>query len=383
MRIRQKRRQVEALATFVALVALVSGVVLGGGWVLGRLSQLQSVIGQAAPDLNPLQRFALAAYLALHADDLTRPAGADATPRPFIVALGETAEEVAQRLAEAQLISDARLLTFYLRYTGLDQNIEAGDFILRQTMTTLEIARALTNASAREITVRIPEGWRREQIAELLATNPQLNITADEWLALTGPGAPPLGSYRLYAELPPGASLEGYLSPETYLVRPRAGARDVLAKMLTHFDDQVTAELRARLAARGLTLHQAVIIASLIEREAVVEDERPLIASVIFNRLAIGQPLEIDASVQYALATPENWWPPVAGLDLRAVDSPFNTYRVAGLPAGPISNVRASSLQAVANPAQTGYYFYRAACDGSGRHNFAQTYEEHLANACR
>jgi UPF0755 protein len=383
MRIRQKRRQADALATFAVLAVLVSAVLLGGGWALGRFGQIQGVVGQADADLNPVQRLALAAYLALYADDLGQPAGTDATPRPFVVALGETAEEVAGRLVDEGLIGDARLLTFYLRYTGLDQNIEAGDFILRQTMTTPEIARALTDASAREITVRIPEGWRREQIAQLLAANPNLGITEAEWLALTGPGAPPLGPYSFYADLPTGASLEGYLSPETYLVRPRSSARDVLTKMLAQFDAQLTPELRAGLAARGLTLHQAVIIASLIEREAVVEDERPLIASVIFNRLAVGQPLEIDASVQYVLATPENWWPLVAGLDLRAVDSPFNTYRVTGLPAGPISNVRFSSLQAVANPAQTGYYFYRAACDGSGRHNFAQTYEEHLANACR
>jgi UPF0755 protein len=382
MRIRQKRRRADALATFALLTMLLSAVLLGGGWVLGRFNQIRGLVGEADADLNPLQRLALATYLALYADELTRPAGSDATPRPFVVALGETAEEVAGRLAEAQLIGDARLLTFYLRYTGLDQNIEAGDFILRQTMTTPEIARALTDASAREITVRIPEGWRREQIAELLATNPNLDITADDWLALTGPGAPPLGPFALYADLPPGASLEGYLFPETYLVRPRSSARDVLAKILAQFDAQITPELRAQLAARGLTLHQAVIIASLIEREAAVEDERPIIASVIFNRLAAGQPLEIDASVQYALGAPGNWWPAVAGLDLRGVDSPFNTYRVPGLPAGPISNVRASSLQAAANPAQTGYYFYRAACDGSGRHNFAATYEEHLANAC-
>ncbi|MCS6911547.1 MAG: endolytic transglycosylase MltG, partial [Anaerolineales bacterium] len=175
----------------------------------------------------------------------------------------------------------------------------------------------------------------------LLATNPNLDITAEDWLALTGPGAPPLGPYALYADLPPGASLEGYLFPETYLVWPHSSARDVLAKMLAQFDAQITPELRAQLAARGLTLHQAVIIASLIEREAVIEDERPIIASVIFNRLAAGQPLEIDASVQYALGAPGNWWPPLAGLDLRSVDSPFNTYRVSGLPAGPISNVRA------------------------------------------
>jgi UPF0755 protein len=114
----------------------------------------------------------------------------------------------------------------------------------------------------------------------------------------------------------------------------------------------------------------------------VLDEERPVIASVIFNRLAIGQPLQIDATVQYAIAQPENWWPGVAGLDFRTIANPYNTYIITGLPPAPISNVRAASLQAVAKPVATDYYYYRAACDGSGRHNFSRTFDEHLANAC-
>ena len=96
----------------------------------------------------------------------------------------------------------------------------------------------------------------------------------------------------------------------------------------------------------------------------------------------IGQPLEIDATVQYAIGTADNWWPPVANLDFHTIASPYNTYYAAGLPAGPIANPGLNSLLAAANPAQTTYLYYRARCDGSGRHLFAATYEEHLANAC-
>jgi UPF0755 protein len=92
--------------------------------------------------------------------------------------------------------------------------------------------------------------------------------------------------------------------------------------------------------------------------------------------------LEIDATVQYALGAPDNWWPPVAGLDFRTIVSPYNTYQVAGLPAGPIASPRLSSLLAVAHPAQVNFLYYRAKCDGSGRHAFAATYQEQLANAC-
>ena len=130
-------------------------------------------------------------------------------------------------------------------------------------------------------------------------------------------------------------------------------------------------------------MYEAVTIASLIEREAVKDEERPLIASVIFNRLAAGQALEIDATVQFGIGQPGNWWPPLAGLDLRSQPGPYNTYVVGGLPAGPISNVRKSSLEAVAYPAQTPYLYYQARCDGSGFHNFATTYEEHVANSCQ
>jgi UPF0755 protein len=125
-------------------------------------------------------------------------------------------------------------------------------------------------------------------------------------------------------------------------------------------------------------------LASIIEREAVVADERPIIASVFFNRLSAGMLLESDPTVQYALGQQPDgdWWKSPLSLDDLALDSPYNTYRSAGLPPGPIANPGLSSLQAVANPADTPYFYFRAACDGSGRHAFAATFDEHLLNAC-
>jgi len=184
------------------------------------------------------------------------------------------------------------------------------------------------------------------------------------------------------SDLGPGASLEGFLFPDTYLVRPTASAADILDKMLANFAARLPADYGAQVGARGLTLYQAITVASLIEREAVVDDERPLIASVIYNRLAAGQRLEIDATAQFVLGNASNWWPRLDGLDLRSIVSPYNTYAVEGLPPGPVANPGLSSIAAAANPAQTNYLYYRAKCDGSGRHSFAATYEEHLANAC-
>lgn len=382
MRIREKRRRANSLALFILLTVAVS--LVGGAGVIGaaRFERARAALG-APGEISPFTRLALTVYFMARVETLTATAGGAAAPQTFTVAEGETANTVAARLVEAGLAAEAQPLAFYLRYKGFDQGIEAGDFILRPGMTVPEIALALTNAQAREVAVRIPEGWRREQIALALAANPQLAVPVEEFLALTGPGAPPVGTYSFLGDIPAGASLEGYLFPDTYLVRPGATVRDVLAKAFANFDAHLPANFRAALAARNLGLHQAVIIASLIEREAVVEDERPVIASVILNRLAIGQPLEIDATVQYAIGSAENeWWPRVAGLEFRAIENPYNTYYVTGLPAGPIASPRLSSLLAVASPAQTGYYYYRALCDGSGRHAFAQTYDEHLRNAC-
>jgi len=113
-----------------------------------------------------------------------------------------------------------------------------------------------------------------------------------------------------------------------------------------------------------------------------VDDERPIIASVMYNRLAAGQRLEIDASVQFALGRTGAWWPPLGALDLHTVNSAYNTYNNDGLPPGPIANPGLNSIKAVASPAQTNYLYYRALCDGSGRHAFAVTYQQQVANAC-
>ena len=360
-------------------VLLVAGCLLA---VVGLLVLSQRAAPGGAADLNPLERIALSTYLSLRAADLNQAAGADDTAALFTVEPGETAGSVAQHLASEHLVTDANLLNYYWRYTGLDQKIEAGDFTLRQTMPLREVAQVLTDASARQIPVRLIEGWRLEQMAEALAPQGALSVSYEAFMAIAGPGGARPAGYAFLEAVPPGVSLEGFLFPDTYLVGQGASADDLINKMLANFQAHLPADYESALAQRGLTLYQAVTVASLIEREARVDEDRPLIASVVMNRLAIGQPLEIDATVQYALGASGNWWPPVAGLDFRAIASPYNTYYVAGLPAGPIANPGLSSLLAALHPAETNYLYYRALCDGSGRHAFAATYEEHLANAC-
>jgi UPF0755 protein len=159
----------------------------------------------------------------------------------------------------------------------------------------------------------------------------------------------------------------------------------MLEAFLEQFTNQLTPDLIDGFENQGLNLHLAVILASIVERESVDENEMPMIASVFINRLAVGMRLDTDPTVQYALGYNEEqntWWTnPLSLVDLE-VDSPYNTYRYSGLPPGPIATPSLAALKAVAYPATTPYYYFRAACDNSGGHVFAKTFEEHVGNAC-
>ena len=383
MRIREKRRRANLAARFFVFIFAVAALAVGSVLAVTVLPSLVTGrLGAGSPSLNPAERTLLVAYLTAHARDLDAPAGSDATPVQFSVPAGASANSVAAALAKQGLVRDAQLLTYWLRYQGTDAKVEAGDFVLRKTMTVREVALALTDARSREVELRVIEGWRREQIAESLASQPAFAGVAADFLALTGPNSPRASPYSFLSELPAGASLEGFLFPDTYLLQPNASASTLLDKMLGDFQGRLPVSYSQQVGTHGLNLYQAITMASLIEREAVVDDERPVIASVLYNRLAAGQQLEIDASTQYALGKTSQWWPSLQGLDLHTVASPYNTYTNNGLPPGPIANPGLSSILAVASPAQTSYLYYRAKCDGSGRHAFAVTYEEQLANAC-
>ncbi|GAG39770.1 unnamed protein product, partial [marine sediment metagenome] len=175
---------------------------------------------------------------------------------------------------------------------------------------------------------------------------------------------------------------------DTYRLPADASAGDLIRTMLFTFGQRVTQEIRQAIAGQGLTLHGAVTLASIVEREARLPDERPIIASVFLNRLVQGIKLEADPTVQYAIgyqeATGEWWKRPLLYADLE-IDSPYNTYRYAGLPPGPIANPGLSSIEAVAYPAETGYLFFVLDCtaEQAGRHVFAETFEEHQANVDR
>ena len=328
----------------------------------------------------------LAFTLRLREEELLIPAGDDPRPRAFTINPGEPARYIAARLAAAGFINDADLFNLYLRVEKLDREIEAGNFMLADSMTIPEIARELQQARFEEVLVTIPEGFRAEEIAERLAQN----FVIDSERFLTAVRQPQslglLDNYDFLNDLSPGDSLEGYLFPDTYRFPVNAsGPEIVLASMLDNFANRVGAAGLSG-GSSGMSGHELITLASIVEREAVQDDERPLIASVYVNRLnndcrdVGGTYLQADPTVQYAKGTTGNWWwKPQTIEEYAQVESLYNTYLHAGLPPGPIASPGLRAIEATSNPTQTSYCFFLATGD-EGRHVFAQTLAEHNRN---
>jgi UPF0755 protein len=373
-----RKRTGRGLLVFILVIACL-GCGLLAVLIVG-VQQAALSLGPAAPDLDPIQKTALSLYLVASEPLLNGPAGDSTVSYDLAVAPGETAGDVATRLQQEGVVRNAALLRAYLRYRGLDVGIKAGDYSLRGSMSVRQLAEALQTALPDQSGLTIPEGWRAEQIAASLPDDGLAFGPAD---FLSAASSRPEG-LSISDELPDGVLLEGFLFPDTYSLSPTTTATEFVRLMLEDFDVRVTSDIRQGFASHGLSLYQAVTLASIVEREAVVSDERPLIASVFLNRLSAGMNLDADPTVQYALGRQADgsWWKaPLDAADLD-FDSPYNTYVYPGLPPGPISNPGLDALRAVAFPAETDYLYFRALCDGSGLHAFASTFEEHLQNAC-
>jgi UPF0755 protein len=286
-----------------------------------------------------------------------------------------------ERLWKEGLIPNQGAFRSYLQYTGLDTTLQAGDYTLSPAMTSVEIAHALQDATPKTVEFNVLAGWRLEEIAASLPTS-GLVITPEEFLsaAQTSPAG-----YSFSPEIPARASSEGFMFPDTYELPRDIKVDTMVNTLLNRFETQVGPDIREGFKQQGLSLFEGVILASIVERESIVEEEMPLIASVYLNRRTANMKLDADPTVQYAIGyntTQRTWWTnPLSMSDLE-VDSPYNTYLINNLPPGPICNPSLNALHAVAFPAQTPYYYFRAACDGSGKHLFAETFEQHKANSC-
>ena len=290
--------------------------------------------------------------------ELRAPFGSDPTAIRFAIAPGSNAQTIAEDLRAAALIGDAALFLDYARVHGYDRRFEAGVYFIAQTQSSAEIALQLTDSSASFIPLRTLEGARLEELAEQIDAAGMFAFHGADFLAVVAAPAPIPPDFATWAGIPPGASLEGYLFPDTYQLPPQitpAGLRDTL---LRTFRQRVGDGLRNAALERGLTLHQAVTLASIVEREAVWRDEHAQIAGVYHNRLAAGMRLEADPTVQYALQGARGWWGQITQADYRQIASPYNTYLNYGLPPGPIASPSLSAIRAAVEPAESDYFYF-------------------------
>lgn len=270
----------------------------------------------------------------------------------FLITKGSGAEKIGNNLKEAGLIKSSLAFKIYLQVHGLATKVPPGEFELAGNLTLEELVAALLKGPT-ELWVTVPEGLRREEVVEKFI----------EGLGLQGEEA--IGFRKEF--LAESAGMEGYLFPDTYLFPKDVNASRVVSVLRSTFDKKFPD-----------SSERVVILASILERETLTAKERPVVAGILMNRLNNDWPLQADATIQYALGEPGEWWPrPLTRADLET-NSPYNTYKFIGLPPGPISNPGLTSLDAAANPEETDYWYYIH--DNDGVIHYAETLEEHNQN---
>lgn len=280
---------------------------------------------------------------------------------------GSTQNEILQKLSTAGVIRRDWLLALYIRLTGAGPKLKAGEYRFPSPISPIEVLKKLEAGQQRLNRFTVVEGWTRWDIAEMLARVPELNLkNKDEALAL-------LNDTTEIRDIDPLAqNLEGYLFPDTYSFSPDTSPKEVVSTMVGRFRQVWKEIIDKKGADTKVNVRSIVTIASLIETEAKLDEERPLVASVIYNRLKVGMPLGIDSTVIYASKLAGKWRDDgkVYLSDLER-DSPYNTRKVRALPPGPIASPGAQSLEAALDPAQTDYLYYvREPKRNDGAHNF-------------
>ena len=301
--------------------------------------------------------------------DLIQPQGYNNRSEKIIeVCQGYSANQIADILYNAELIKNKKVFVFYTKIKGLDSKLKAGKYVFSSNMSLPEIVESIAegNTISETIRITIPEGLEIREIGFLLEEKglgrKEKYIEAAYAKNFT---------FKFSKYIPDNLSLEGYLFPDTYQVHKDIDEIGIIKIMLNRFEEVFTDDLISRSEELGLTVHEIITIASIIEREAKLDSERAIISSVFYNRLKNNMLLGSCVTVQYALGERK---PNLTYKDLE-IDSPYNTYKVQGLPPGPISNPGEASIRAALYPAETDYYYFSANFDGT--HTFSRTFSEH------
>lgn len=373
---RKRNRSCFAIAAICTFLLLF--IVIGVWFTIPFLAEKQ--FGEPVGSLSGFDRWNFSRQVLAGKTELLTGVSGDDTEQKFTISSGESVSSIAARLEDTGLINDAKAFRAYLVYKGLDSSIKAGRFKLTPSQSSLQIIETIQSVYSAVVPFYIYPGWRAEEIAAALPTS-GIEVSPEEFLNIVHhPNK--LSGRTEFAEFP---SLDGFLFPGEYSIDRKISAEELVLTFLERFSLQVQPEVINRINTQGLSLYEGITLASIIQRETFMDDERALMASVFYNRLRVGMRLETDPTVQYALGYSKiwgNWWKtPLLTGDLK-VNSPYNTYRIDGLPPTPIANPDLPSIEAVANPEETEFYYFRAMCDNSGYHVFSVTFEEHISKGC-
>ncbi len=292
----------------------------------------------------------------------------DAPLEQVTILPGSSLRAISESLAAHQVLEHPKWFRTLARLKGSERRAQAGIYELRQGERASEVLRILTEGRGKLVRFTVPEGETLRSIAQM--AEEQLDISADSFLAATGDTA------RLRAAGAEGASYEGWLHPETYLVPLTIVPEDLVDLMVRETVALWTPAREARRDSMGMTRLEVLTLASIVEGEALVNDERPIIAGVYLNRLRLRMALQADPTVQYGMELATGDRKPRLYTKDYKFPSPYNTYLYPGLPPGPINSPGTASIDAVLNPASVPYLFFVAGPDR--RHVFSRTYREHL-----
>ena len=285
---------------------------------------------------------------------------------------GMNAGDIGELLQKRGVISSKQKFWLIAKLGGEERKFKAGTYHRYVNMPIREALDVLVSGEASMIRFTIPEGFTVREIASRLEREGIVSSKAflDK--------AKHFGPYRyMQASRQAMFRSEGFLFPDTYEVEPGTSAEAILQMMVRNFDNKLTDEMREKAAKRNLSIYELITLASLVEKEARYEEDRPIIAQVFYKRLDINMPLQSDTTIQYLLDVPKE---DVTYADTE-IDSPYNTYQNYGLPPGPIANPGLASIEAVLDPADTDYLYFVA--DRAGHNHYTKDYEEHLENVNR
>lgn len=349
------------LSGIVAAIAVVLSIGILAALSWGVYTTPGSVYGNDAPKVR------------------TRPTFAAGEPILVSIEPGQSAKAIGKTLAERGIIESGKHFELLVGITGVEDSLEAGEYEFDGGIPALEAVHRIAKGRTASRQVVVPEGLRAEEIGEIMEGAGV--VSKDGFLSALVKSQ---YAHQFLASVS-SDSLEGFLFPAVYEFKRNTSPREVVDTLLLGFQTNVADEIQ--LEGQPYTLDEVVALAAIVEREAVVAAERPIIASVFENRLREGIALQADPTVQYAIAEDAagaaryGYWKAELTVDDLALDSPYNTYVYSGLTPGPIANPGLDAIQAVIRPAQTEFLYFVA--KGDGTHAFAETLEEHLANIAR